>query len=64
VRHHGDVARLELDPAAEALLTGPGMRAQVVAAVRSAGYRFVALDLEGYRAGSLNPVLPTREGGQ
>ena len=42
-----------------------------VAAVKAAGYRFVALDLEGYRTGSLNPetphlhrIAPARDGGQ
>lgn len=64
VRHHGDVARLELDRDSESLLARPGMRQRVVAAVRAAGYRFVALDLEGYRPGSLNPVAPNRAGGQ
>ena len=52
VRHYGDVARLELgneeiDRAFEA-------RAAVVAAVKSAGYRYVTIDLEGFRSGNLN----------
>jgi PP-loop superfamily ATP-utilizing enzyme len=33
-------------------------RGEVVAAVRAAGFRFVALDLEGFRSGSLNRGLP------
>jgi uncharacterized protein len=53
VRHHGDVARLELDPEGDRRMDDPRVRGQVVAAVKSAGFRFVALDLEGYRAGSL-----------
>ncbi len=53
VRHHGEVARVELEVAElEAAL---GKRAEIVDAVRSAGYRFVTLDLEGFRSGSLNP---------
>jgi len=55
VRHHGDVARLEVD-AAE-LPEVLGRRHEVVSAVRSAGYRFVTLDLEGFRSGSLNRAL-------
>jgi pyridinium-3,5-biscarboxylic acid mononucleotide sulfurtransferase len=53
VRHHGDVARVEvpLDDL-DAVL---GRRQAVVDAVRGAGYRYVALDLEGFRSGSLNP---------
>lgn len=52
VRHHGEVARVEVEPAdMERLLA---MRTEVVARVRKAGYTFVALDLEGYATGSLN----------
>ncbi len=55
VRHHGAVARLELpeEDLAEVLCR----RHEVVAAVRGAGYDFVALDLEGFRSGSLNRQL-------
>src|SRR6266851_6867661 len=52
VRHHGDVARIEVDPAEIARLVSE--RERVVSALRSAGYRFVSLDLEGYATGSLN----------
>jgi uncharacterized protein len=55
VRHHGDAARLEADPAElEEVLA---RRTEVVAAVRGAGFTFVALDLEGFRSGSLNRAL-------
>ena len=55
IRHHGDVARIEVD--AEDLAAVLARRHEVVAAVRGAGYRFVALDLEGFRSGSLNRAL-------
>jgi pyridinium-3,5-biscarboxylic acid mononucleotide sulfurtransferase len=55
VRHHGDAARLEVEPAALAEVVA--RRDEVVAAVRGAGFRFVALDLEGFRSGSLNRGL-------
>jgi uncharacterized protein len=71
VRHHGEVARVELEPGALADLLADDLRRDVVAAVKAAGYRYVALDLEGYRSGSLNPearelyrIAPAREGGQ
>jgi len=52
VRHHGDVARIEVDGAEiERLVTE---RERVVDAVRKAGYKFVSADLEGYATGSLN----------
>jgi uncharacterized protein len=59
VRHHGDAARLEVEP--EALAAVVARRAEVVAAVRSAGFTFVALDLEGFRSGSLNRALVEAE---
>jgi pyridinium-3,5-biscarboxylic acid mononucleotide sulfurtransferase len=52
VRHHGDVARIEVEPAEIARLVSE--RERVVSALQSAGYRFVSLDLEGYASGSLN----------
>jgi uncharacterized protein len=52
VRHHGDVARIEVEPNELARLVSE--RARIVAALQSAGYRFVSLDLEGYATGSLN----------
>lgn len=53
VRHYGDLARIEVG----AIEMGAAfdLRAQVVEAVKHAGYRYVTLDLEGYRSGSLNP---------
>ena len=68
VRHHGDVARIEVEP--EEIARAIELREPVVEGVRAAGYKFVALDLEGYATGSLNrtwhplPTLPgKREGG-
>lgn len=57
VRHHGDIARVELDPeATRRLLDDLALRAQVVTRVRAAGFRFVTVDLEGYRSGVFNPA--------
>lgn len=55
VRHHGELARLEIHPAelaAAMTLTG-----SMVEAVKAAGFLRVAMDLEGYRRGSLNEGL-------
>ena len=52
VRHHGDVARVEVDPEEVERLFEH--RSAVVAGLKEAGYTFVALDLEGYSTGSLN----------
>ncbi len=56
VRHHGDVARLELDAEGDRRLQDLELRRRLVADVRAAGFRFVTVDLEGYRSGSLNVV--------
>ena len=55
VRHYGDLARLEI-PVAE-LDAVLARREAVVAAVHVAGYRYVTLDLEGFRSGNLNAAL-------
>src|SRR6267378_6762501 len=52
VRHHDDVARIEVDAAEIPRLIAE--RERVTAAVREAGYKFVSADLEGYSTGSLN----------
>jgi uncharacterized protein len=56
VRHHGDVARIELG-AEEFERAVNGLRDQVVEVVKAAGYAYVALDLQGYRTGAMNEVL-------
>jgi uncharacterized protein len=55
VRHYGDLARLEV-PVGD-LDRVLDRRREVVAAVRAAGYRYVTLDLEGFRSGNLNDGL-------
>jgi uncharacterized protein len=55
VRHYDDTARIEV--ALDALDAVVAARADVVAAVRRAGYRYVTLDLEGLRSGNLNSAL-------
>ena len=57
VRHHGEVARLEVPASDLARLVEAGVRERVVEGVKAAGYRYVALDLQGYRTGSLNEAL-------
>ena len=57
VRHHGDIARIEVSPDDMALLTNGKIRLQVVEELRALGYRYVTLDLAGYRQGSMNEVL-------
>ena len=56
VRHHGDVARLELGAEEFGRVTN-GLRDEVVRRVKAAGYTYVALDLQGYRTGAMNEAL-------
>ncbi len=58
VRHHGEVARLELPAGEMARALEDGVRQAIVERLKEAGYRYVSLDLQGYRTGSLNEMLP------
>ncbi|HEY3384458.1 MAG TPA: ATP-dependent sacrificial sulfur transferase LarE [Vicinamibacterales bacterium] len=60
VRHHGDVARLELPREDMNKALEDGIRDALVRDLKAIGYRYVSLDLQGYRTGSLNEVLPLR----
>ena len=60
VRHHGTVARIEVAPKAFSILTDDLVRRRVTGFLRSIGYSYVTLDLEGFRSGSLNEVLDDR----
>jgi uncharacterized protein len=60
VRHHGAVARIEVDPREFARLMKPSVREKVSRGLKKLGYAYVALDLDGYRTGSLNETLKSR----
>ncbi len=62
VRHHGETARIELEPEDIPRASGPE-REGLVARFKELGYAFVVLDLEGFRSGSLNRLLPSQKGG-
>jgi uncharacterized protein len=50
VRHHGETARIEVE--GDALALAVAERDAIVAALRPLGYRYITLDLEGFRSGS------------
>ena len=60
VRDHQTVARIEVLP--EDMPSVLELRGAIVNALESAGYTYVALDLQGFRSGSMNEVLKTDEG--
>lgn len=61
VRHHDNLARIEIGPEEIERLQDPVLRERIVRAIKGAGYSYVALDLEGYRTGSMNEVLDASE---
>lgn len=73
VRHHGEIARIELAEGEAPRLTDERTRAEVIRSVKEAGFRFVAVDLEDYGASRGEPVAvaarlysiaPHRDSGQ
>lgn len=54
VRHHGDLARIELQPLDWRLVIADRMRVRVIEVVRAAGYRHVTIDLAGYKPAGQN----------
>jgi uncharacterized protein len=54
-RYHGDLVRFEVDPGLLGEAASPAVRDRIVQAARREGFRFITLDLLGYRMGSLNP---------
>jgi pyridinium-3,5-biscarboxylic acid mononucleotide sulfurtransferase len=58
VRHHGELARVEIARADLPQALDLAMLDRITAAVRAAGFLYVTLDTQGYRSGSMNDVLP------
>ena len=57
LRHHGDIARIELDQPDMAKIIKTDIRHGIIEHFKALGYKYVTLDLTGYRTGSLNEVL-------
>jgi uncharacterized protein len=58
LRHHGDLARIEVPAADLPRITRPAAVRKIAARLRAIGYLWAAVDLEGYRMGSLNRAVP------
>lgn len=61
VRHHGQVARIEVEPGDVHKLAEPAMRGKIVENIKALGYSYVTLDLAGYRTGSMNEPLAKKD---
>lgn len=57
VRHHGDLARIEVEPEQIPVLAQPETRRELAVGLKALGFKFITLDLEGYSTGSMNRVL-------
>jgi uncharacterized protein len=57
IRHHGRIARIEVDPEHFALIMDEDNRSHICQVLHKLGYLYVSLDLEGYRSGSMNAPL-------
>jgi uncharacterized protein len=58
VRHHGEMARVEIERAEMERALSLAMLERITAGVKAAGFKYVALDTSGYRSGSMNAVIP------
>jgi len=61
VRHHGEIVRIEIAREEMDRALNPAMAAQFTAIFKSLGFQFVTLDLEGFRSGSMNSLLPAAQ---
>lgn len=57
VRDHGDIVRIEVREEEITLMLGPEKRRIISETLKSLGYHFISLDLDGYQSGSMNRVL-------
>ncbi|MGI4787372.1 MAG: ATP-dependent sacrificial sulfur transferase LarE [Janthinobacterium lividum] len=62
VRHHDTIARLEVDPSEMDRLMEPALRGQISDRLKALGYTYVAVELGGYKSGSLNANLGSEHG--
>ena len=58
VRHHGDIVRIEIDRAELPRALDTAISAEFTRIFKALGFKFVTLDLEGFRSGSMNSLLP------
>ena len=58
VRHHGDIVRIEIAQDELPRALDPSMASEFARIFKSLGFKFVTLDLEGFRSGSMNTLLP------
>ena len=61
VRHHDTIARIEVNPEDIEMVTAEPARSQIVEKLKSLGFKFVTVDLQGFRSGALNEALSEQQ---
>ena len=61
VRHHGDIVRIEIAAEEMQKALSSSMAVEFTRIFKGLGFKFVTLDLEGFRSGSMNTLLPADE---
>jgi uncharacterized protein len=61
VRHHGEIVRIEISREELERALAPAIAAEFTAIFKALGFKFVTLDLEGFRSGSMNSLLPAEQ---
>lgn len=61
VRHHGEIVRIEIAREELSRAAEPALAAELARIFKALGFKFVTLDLEGFRSGSMNSLLPIEE---
>ena len=61
VRHHGETVRIEIAPEELPRALTAEMARELTTVFKALGFKFVTLDLEGFRSGSMNQLLTTEE---
>jgi uncharacterized protein len=61
VRHHGDIVRIEVDREELPRALDPAMAGEFTRIFKALGFKFVTLDLEGFRSGSMNNLLSVED---
>jgi pyridinium-3,5-biscarboxylic acid mononucleotide sulfurtransferase len=64
VRHHGEIVRIEISPDELPQALHPQMAAEFTRIFKTLGFKFVTLDLEGFRSGSMNALLSAAQLGR
>jgi uncharacterized protein len=61
VRHHGEIVRIEIAREELDRALNPAIAAEFSRVFKELGFKFVTLDLEGFRSGSMNSLLPAEQ---